>query len=604
MRKALRFALVLVLAIGGLTSLSFSAEEWLRVLKQGVQSDYSKARHDSLKQVDTDTVKGLKALWGLLDRKQKDPLLLDWYVREGASEALSRAKSQEAFEEIERLLRSEKNPHSKEAVLYGVITTIRKGFIKSYEDDPELGDNVDRRREAAKNRLRKKRGLEYFSLMLPKLKEIDPEGRLYKWIRLALEDRDSRVRIAVLHGLLFYPHNSSIPALIKNMESMQELERKSKKNKKLHYRERMVNRFVLEQLSGQHLGGEVADWKRWWAINKDDFSLEKRIEEELDAEDTGTRTVVVRTGGVETRVNMKVAGEKKGYPLVVLSWRGYEPDYFRPYFHGIEEKLRVYYLFMPQLADFKGLDRGGESNIVNYPTRRLAAALSEYMKEVKQERFAVLSHGPGAGSLAMHLTAAHPEEVSHLILINPASAGNRYRNALRSVQRVGRSRKNPEVINGIEHLFVDKEGKPQYEPADSDEKEGLSRSLGNLRFADPTIPEIGAMDFLYRLPDDDQVMNDNKWSMRKLFGGKPPRIPVLVCMGLQSPWTPAGDMEGVAKFFKARVAKFARSGEFPFIFETYDFTGEVNRFIQKSLPKKKAKKSGKKKKKKKRKKPS
>jgi pimeloyl-ACP methyl ester carboxylesterase len=519
-------------------------------------------------------------------------------VREGASEALSRATSRAAFGEIERLLRGKKNPYSKEAVIYAAITTIRKGFVKAYESAPELGDNIDRRREAAKNLLRKTRGLEYFSRMLPKLKEIDPEERRYQWMRFALKDPKSRVRVAALHGLLFYPHNSSIPALIENMERLQKLEKKSKKNTRLHYREQLVNRFVLEQLSGQNLGREAADWRKWWGIHKDDFSLEKRIEEELENEDTGARTVLVRTGGVEIRLNMKVAGERGGYPLVVLSWRGYEPDYFRPYFHGIEEKLRVHYLFMPQMADFKGLARGGESNIVNYPTRRLATALSEYMKEVKRERFAVLGHGPGASSLAMHLAAAHPKKVSHLIFINPASAGDRYGQALRSVQRVGRSRKNPEVVNGIEHLFVDKEGNPQYEPADSDEKVGLNRSLNNLRFADPTTPEIGSMDFLYRLPGGDMVMNDNTWSMRKLFQ-KPPRVPVLVCMGLLSPWAPVGDMEGVAKFFKAKVTRFTHSGEFPFIFETYDFTQAVNRFIEKNLPKKKAKRSGKKKRKRK-----
>ena len=76
-------ALILVgltLSVAG--PVSAADDEWERILKKGIQSPYSQTRHNAVKGVDTSTVKGLRALWGIL--ANKNPNQVDWYVREGA----------------------------------------------------------------------------------------------------------------------------------------------------------------------------------------------------------------------------------------------------------------------------------------------------------------------------------------------------------------------------------------------------------------------------------------------------------------------------------------------------------------------------------------
>ena len=582
-----RFTLCITLVVGFAGTTADGAEEWLQVLTEGIRSEYSQTRQDALKQVDVSTAKGLKALWSVLgSHGRTDPLTCDWYVREGAQEALSKVETEEAKEETARLMGSKGNPLAKEAVIYSVIRKIRKDFIKDYSQDPDLGDNEDRRIEKAKQKIRKTHGIEYISLLLPRLNMFDPDGVRFEWIKTAFGDKDMRVRLAALHGLLFYPQDSTVPLLIENMERMKALEAKKKKSKRLHYREWLVNRFVLEQLSGQSYYDVVEDWKQWWDVTNNGFSLQKRVDEELGDEKKG-KTIVVRRDGVEVKVNMKIAGKRKGYPLLVLPWDGYEPDYFRPYFHGIEDFMRVYYLFMPQLEDFKGLVRGAEDNMVRYPTKLLAKVLAGYMEETGLERLAVMAHGQDASSLAMHLASAYAEKISHLILISPRSAGNKLRDALLNVQKEGRRRKNQEVVHGVDNYFVDDKGKPNYE-ADDAETRGIRRAIGNLKFADPTAPEVSTMDYLYKLPGGVGTMNDNTWSMKKLFSKGRPRMHVLVCMGERNPWTPVGDMQGVAKFLGAKEVRFRSSSEFPFLFETYEFTRQIELFFKRNPPPKKS----------------
>ena len=71
-------------------------------------------------------------------------------------------------------------------------------------------------------------------------------------------------------------------------------------------------------------------------------------------------------------------------------------DYFRPYFHGVEEFCKVYYVRMPALEDYKGLQREAKGNIVKYPTQTLSVAMKDIMQQMGLEKFAVLGHGPDA----------------------------------------------------------------------------------------------------------------------------------------------------------------------------------------------------------------
>ena len=590
----MRSAILTFSVFHGLGALVVSAstasakEEWEVIFSENITSEYSQTRQDALKQIDTTSSKGLKTIWGFLDKMApKDPLRYDWYVREGAFEALMSAEGEECDAEFLRLLRGKSYENSKEAVVHSVIWKIRKAFEKSH------GENDDDKIREAKYFLRKKRGVEFFALVLPTVKELDPEKKMLGWIHAAFADRSSKVRLAAITGMLAYPDKSSVEMLLDNLKKIE-------KSKKKMYKEWIFTRYGLEVLTGQNYRDDVQNWFRWWEIAKGDFSIEDRVDKEVDEDGKSKKsrgkTEVVNTGGVEVTVNMKIAGIEGGYPLLVLPRVGYEPDYFRPYFHGVENFARVYYVQMPQLDDFKGLSRDKNTNLVMYPTEVLANAIAKIMEDSELEKYAVLGHGPASATQAMSIAAKFPKSVSHLVLINPASSGDRYRDRLDSVKREGRRRKSPELVNAVDNLLIDQSGKPTYEPADAAESGGLGRALGNVSFADPSSAEIGALEFFYRLMGGQKTMNDRTWSVSKLFKNKAPRrLPVMIVQGERDPWTPVGDMGRVASFFKgAYVSKFKTRCKHMFIFEPYRFTRELESWFKKKgvkMPSKKKSRS-------------
>ncbi len=555
----------ILLAFLCLTS-DLPSQEWAGILQRSLESEYSHTRHNGLKQVDTTTAKGLRAIWSVL--ADTNPDKVDWYVREGAYEAIMRAEGTEAMEEIEKLLAGKGNPLAKEAVIQSVVHEIRKAFVLHY------GGNDDRRIEQAKKILRKSVGDDYYAMVLPILDQVDPEREKLHWIQTGLDDDSARVRFSALRAMLFYPSDDSVDLLLGKLE-------KSEKKQKNIYNEWLMNRFALETLTGENFGNSVEDWKKWQETAGEDASVVERVKKKEGASEeveSGGTTVARGKNGIEVRLIFKIVGE--GYPLLVLPWRGYDPEYFRPYFHGIEEVCKVYYVTIPDIADFKGLPRETTSNLIQYPTQVLADALVTMMKEAGLTQFGVLGHGQGGSALAMMVAAAEPDMVSHLLLMNPRSAGDKYGQALENVKREGRRRNSREIMKGVEWTYFDEDGKPTYEPADADEAGGLSRALGNLRFADATSPEIGWLEALYDIPGGTQVMNDDSWSVHKIFEKKKCNSAAMVIMGTQSPWTPEGDMNGVASAIKAKVVKFPTCGEFPFIFETYKFTDAVQKFFK------------------------
>ncbi|MEC8895320.1 MAG: hypothetical protein VX675_03265, partial [Planctomycetota bacterium] len=117
-----------------------AAEEWEIVLKTNITSEYSKTRYDSLKQVDTSSAKGLKAIWNVLDKlAPRDPLRYDWYVKQGAYEALMAAEGEDAEKEIFKVLKGSKRENSKEAIIHSLIYKIRQQFEK------DKGGNEERK---------------------------------------------------------------------------------------------------------------------------------------------------------------------------------------------------------------------------------------------------------------------------------------------------------------------------------------------------------------------------------------------------------------------------------------------------------------------------
>ncbi|MFP6739977.1 MAG: hypothetical protein VCD34_14690, partial [Planctomycetota bacterium] len=526
---------------------------------------------------------GLKAIWNVLDRlAPRDPLRYDWYVKQGAYEALMAAEGEDSDKEILKILKGSKHENSKEAIIHSLIYKIRQQFEK------DKGGNEEREVEHYKELLRRGRGIQYFALVLPSIRKHDPEKKKFEWITTAFQDSSSRVRLAALQGMLAYPDKSSIKLLLENL-------RKLEKKKSKYYSEWIQTRFALETLTGQYYRDNVDDWFKWWDTVKDQFSLEKRIEEEapdpenLSAAPGDRRTRVVRSGGVEVTVNMKVAGE--GYPLLVLPKRGYSPDYFRPYFHGVEEFCKVYYVQMPRIQDFKGLARTTNGNFVIYPTEILAGALADLMKTSGLDEFAIFAHGPGASTLGMYMASKFSSSVTRLIMVNPASAGSEYSKAIKNVEREGRKRKNPEVYNGANSIMIGQDGKPTYEAQDDAERGGLQRAIGNLAFADPSRPEIGVSRHLNSIAGDPQVMNDSKWNLKQIFKYKAPRLPVMIMIGQLDFWTPVADVTKVTKFFtRSYVAKFPRSGQYPFRSDPYRFTKEMEKILGKAKLRSKGKK--------------
>ena len=111
--------------------------------------------------MDHEVRKGLKALWAVL--AIRDPNKVDWYVREGAQEALSNATGEDAEKEILRVLKEggDDLELAKEAIIYSIVWKIRRAIVK------EQGGNDDKQINEVKYKLRKARGVEYFDMVLP-----------------------------------------------------------------------------------------------------------------------------------------------------------------------------------------------------------------------------------------------------------------------------------------------------------------------------------------------------------------------------------------------------------------------------------------------------
>jgi pimeloyl-ACP methyl ester carboxylesterase len=305
-------------------------------------------------------------------------------------------------------------------------------------------------------------------------------------------------------------------------------------------------------------------------------------------------TKVRSKGGPEVTLHTVARGNPDGYPILVLPWRQWEPDYFRPWFHGIEDEHRVYYVMMPKVGDFKGLERDAGTNLVNYPTKVLAEALVAVMKEAGLERFSVIGHGPSSCTQALILAAEHPKSVSHLMLINPRSKGAMAGEAIANVINMGEKAQNHEIWRGGESILIDRNtNRPTYTADDAAEAGGLGRAMENLRFADACDPFVGQFNFLFESGDSAQTLADSEWTMQKIFDGDRPRVASLVILGSKDPWTPANDVGKVAGFLGTKLVTMRNSSEFPFMFETYAFTQHINGFLKpadKAYRKKNAKK--------------
>ena len=211
-------------------------------------------------------------------------------------------------------------------------------------------------------------------------------------------------------------------------------------------------RFALETLTGQYYRDNVQDWLKWWDIAKDQFSLEKRVEEEKDKPPEG-KTVVIRRDGVEVDINMKVAGAPDGYPLPrdsVARLRGGLLPAVLPRRRG---RLRLLCVPMPHIDDFKGLARTKESNTIEYPTELFAKGLVDVMKESKLEKFGVLAHGPESSILAMKVAAAHPGPGHPPRSDQSSLGGRRLRRSHRNIKREGMRTQNKEMQKGADNLL-------------------------------------------------------------------------------------------------------------------------------------------------------
>ncbi|HVR75682.1 MAG TPA: hypothetical protein VMT52_15210, partial [Planctomycetota bacterium] len=224
------------------------AEEWEAILQQSLASEHSQTRQDGLKQVDASTLKGLRALWQIL--AIRDAGKVDWFVREGAYEALLNAEGEEASKEIDRVLKGAEDELAREAIIYSIVWKLRRAVIK------DRGGNDDNQIAEVKYQLRKARGVDYFALVLPAIQALDPEKKYLKRLQAALADKSSRVRRGAITGLADYPDTTSIPLLLENLKKLE-------KQKARQYREWVLTRSALETLTGQYFRESVEDWSRW-----------------------------------------------------------------------------------------------------------------------------------------------------------------------------------------------------------------------------------------------------------------------------------------------------------------------------------------------------
>jgi pimeloyl-ACP methyl ester carboxylesterase len=517
--------LILGAIVVGLGAVAIAAD-WEREFAQGMSSPDTNVRYKVVSDVDPNDPKGREKLYGVLDKEI-------WHIRSAAIDALSRAND-EAMAEIQKQLEKHSSPFVREGLVYA------------------LGKTRER----------------------------------VNGVIAALDDKADIVRRAAAISIGGNPTKEGISALMGALE------------KEKVFDVRVFIREALERATGQYFGWSAQDWKNWWAANKESWKPKaeaaappgpdelakgegekkgEKSEEEKKAEEEGRKASETTTTLRDVELNFKESG--KGGPLFVMPEYGLNRIYLEKHLSNLEDAARLFYIDLPEINKFKGLQNVGATGVPYYPIEKLADAFDQLRQDRKQDRIAIMGHGMSAW-VAMRYATKYPKNVSHLILISTWTSGKAWDKGRARVEADGKSRKDPEQEHYAQNKVVDPStGKHNYEPKDPQEQEALKRMDWTLMFGDPR----NAFAMIWYKPAERPmggcIIPDFDVAKEK---GNP--VPTLIVYGThpRSFWTSPQDMKSLSKYYpNSEVLECPHSTQMPMI-EDFDlFTKGVRAFLKK-----------------------
>ncbi|RME83065.1 MAG: hypothetical protein D6785_07135 [Planctomycetota bacterium] len=439
----------------------------------------------------------------------------DWYIRKAAWETIANSTSEDTWKAVEKELKKTSRSRYR----------IREGLI---------------------NAIAIKHDRTFVPILIQKLR--DPAWPVVRASALALR---------------VMPDKRSIGPLIQCWK-------KNQKNVRIwsHVRD------TLEKITNRFMGNEVRNWENWWAVNEGSFTIGSKDEEAAKkAEKEGNKAKRVKT--VLRGVELDFSTRGKGDPLFVIPDYGYNEKYLMPYLAPLEKVAKVFYIKLPPIRSFKGLQQ--QAGGVVYPVDKLVDAFDALREKYKQKRVAIMAHGVSAW-IAMRFASKYPKRVSHLILVSAFSGQNAYRNGVMLLERTGKQTGDLEMEHFAQTLQIIPPGQPKYKPSSMEEQKAMMRKEWTLRFYDQGDALLGDLFKKSFRPDSMAIVPPFELSKEPKYN-----IPTLVINGKHALLTSAGDGKNIAKHYgsRSRFYLFPRSRRMPFIEENRTFVRLLKGFLRK-----------------------
>lgn len=503
-------------------SVSFAAaDDWKKRFKRNMASQDSSVRYEALRQLDPNDASQMKSILKIL--KNGNTKVTDWHIRSGVVESLAKATDDKAIEtmlkEMER-----GNPLVQEAMTTAIGLKKDPRYLEALQKTLLRGSAASRR--------------------------------------------------AAIRSLAYLEEKEIIDIIIDRFGEVKRTE---------DFREWVLLKHTLEEVTGKYLGSFPADWKNWWEAHKEKFSFDEDWEGEEErkrdlekAEEEGRKAKEVKSHTRNVDLTIKIRGF--GAPVLVIPQGGWDMEYFQPYMQSIEDICKLHYLKLPPITEFKNLKRGS-GGIPFYPVDQLVDAFEEVRKQFKYKKFAILGHGITT-TVAQRYLSKYPGSVSHMILVGAYSGSDAYGKILRNMEIEGQKRGDLELEHSSQSLqLIDENGNHKYEPKDSDEKEAIGRKRYSLDFWNP---HDRAVHDIYHKYVKGKGSGNSIFPEFDTFKEKRLPVPTLILNGKTSLWTSVSDAKKIAKHYPNSMSViFEKSTMMPFVEETAKFRSAVGSFFKK-----------------------
>ncbi len=515
---------VLLAALLAAPAAAALAQSWEREFAQGMASTDTNVRFKAVTDLDPNVAKARELLYSVLEKET-------WYIRAGAIQTLARA-GDDVLPELRKDLEKHRSPFVREGIVFA------------------LGSARER------------------------VNDVIP----------ALADKSEQVRRAAAIAIGMKPTREGITALIERLAEEEEFPVK------------VFIRDSLEKATGKYLGWSAQDWKNWWAANREQWKpkeetppadpseltrggdeKKEKSDEEKAAEADDRKVSETSTTLRDVELSFKETG--KGGPLFIMPDYGRNGVYLEKHLSSLSDIARLFFIDLPEIHKFKGLQNVGATGVPYYPIDKLADAFDALREERKQERIAILGHGMSAW-VAMRYATKYPKNVSHLILVCTWTGNKAWSKGRDRIEADGKQRRDPEQEHYAQNRVVDvNTGKHNYEPKDMQEAEALARMDWTLMFADPR----NALAFLWYKP-----------SYRPMGGciipefdvgkekGNP--VPTLIVVGThpRSLWTSVADARLFLKYYpNGQILECPNTANMPMIEDYERFTKGLRAFFKK-----------------------